>query len=100
MSSNRDGQTGAGFTQSFGLVMVIIAGLVLAILLIALFAWQPWGAEVTPELDGSTDGGSQEATPHGQQGGTPAPQSYELIGGQREVISASPSGPSPGPFRV
>ena len=43
MSSNRDGQTGAGFTPSFGLLMLILAGLVLAIMLIAVFAWQPWG---------------------------------------------------------
>ena len=86
MSSNRDGQTGAGFTQSFGLVLLILAGLVVAIMLIALFAWQPWGAEVTPDREGASDGGSQEATPGKQETGTPAPQSYHLTGFHSEAV--------------
>ena len=87
MSSNRQGQTGAGFTQSFGLVMLLVAGLVLAIMLIAVFAWQPWGAEVTPGLEGAPEGGAQEGQPDDQQG-APPPQSYHLVGVHPDGFSA------------
>ena len=81
-------------------MMVMVAGLVLAMMLIALFTWQAWGAEVTPNREGASDGGSQERDAREPEGGS-LPQRYhfadlrsEALFGPRSAPTWQPTSPS------
>ena len=83
MSKNRSGQTGAGFSRSFAAVLVTLAVLLSAGALLAVFAWQPWGGEVTSDregMPGTSEDGDNAA------GETPTPQSYYLEGSNTQLF--------------
>ncbi len=94
--------TGAGFMAGMSATMFMLIGLVLLILVLALFMWQPW-ADTTSDRDvGGAGGVIEETLPGGggaddgdngggnDTGGGAAPGSYRFgAGGMPSVVAAN-----------
>lgn len=61
------GESGAGFFAGMSAMMFMLIGLVLVVLLVAAFAWRPWGGD--GDADTGTGGGAEETLPGDQPGG-------------------------------